>query len=174
MTENHLTRCWYLLYSKPRQERIALENLDRQGYEAYLPLLRQRRRRQRRLLTTVEPMFPRYLFIHLSPESDDWGPIRSTVGVANMVRFGLHAARVPEGLVHTLQAREDEHGVQQLPVPDFRPGDRVRICEGVMAGYEAIFHARTGKERVMLLLEIAGKTARIQVGAGDIEPVSSW
>lgn len=165
-------RYWYLLYSKPRQERLALENLERQRYEAYLPLIRNRRRRQGRFTAIVEPMFPRYLFIHLSDESDNWGPIRSTIGVANLVRFGPEAARVPDDLVVALRGREDESGVQVLPQPDFRPGDRVRICEGVMAGYEAIFQARTGKERVMLLLEVAGKLARIQVDAGYIEAAS--
>ncbi|MEE8263278.1 MAG: transcription termination/antitermination NusG family protein, partial [Gammaproteobacteria bacterium] len=37
---------WYLIYSKPRQERLALENLRRQNYEAYLPLMQHRRRRK--------------------------------------------------------------------------------------------------------------------------------
>lgn len=165
-------RSWYLLYSKPRQERLALENLGRQHYEAYLPLIRNRRRRQGRFTSIVEPMFPRYLFIHLSDEKDNWAPIRSTIGVANLVRFGPEAARVPDDLIAALQGREDETGVQVLPEPEFQPGDRVRICEGVMAGYEAIFQARTGKERVMLLLEVAGKLARIQVDAGYIEPTS--
>lgn len=47
-----------------------------------------------------------------------------------------------------------------------------------MAGYEAIFQAKTGKERVMLLLQLAeDRTARIQVSADDIEPAGgglSW
>ena len=69
---------WYLLYSKPRQEGVAVENLKRQGYETYLPLVRTRRRRQGQYVSLVEPMFPRYLFIHLSDQTDNWGPIRST------------------------------------------------------------------------------------------------
>ena len=35
---------WYLIYTKPRRERAALENLERQGYQAYLPRVRVRRR----------------------------------------------------------------------------------------------------------------------------------
>ena len=37
---------WYLVYTKSQQERVALENLSRQRYTAYLPLLRYRRRRK--------------------------------------------------------------------------------------------------------------------------------
>jgi transcriptional antiterminator RfaH len=164
-------KAWYLIYSKPQQERLALENLERQGYPSYLPLMRNRRRRKGRYASIIEPMFPRYLFVHLSDETDNWGPIRSTIGVANLVRFGMQAARVPDNLIDLMHAR-DEEGVQTLATPEIKPGDQVRIIEGVMAGYEAIFQARTGKERVVLLLQLAqDRTARIQVSANDIEPV---
>ena len=162
-------RAWYLIYSKPQQERLALENLERQGYLSYLPLMRNRRRRKSRYVSIIEPMFPRYLFVHLSDEPDNWGPLRSTIGVVNLVRFGMQAARVPDSLIEMMQGR-DEEGVQTLASPDLKPGDQVRIVEGVMAGYEAIFQVRTGKERVVLLLQLAeDRTARIQVSAHDIE-----
>jgi transcriptional antiterminator RfaH len=163
---------WYLIYSKPQQERVARENLERQGYRSYLPMIRNRRRRQGRYVSVIEPMFPRYLFVHLNDETDNWGPIRSTIGVANLVRFGMLTARVPDSLIEMMQDRE-QGGVQMLDAPEYKAGDRVRIVEGVMAGYEAIFQAKTGKERVLLLLQFAeDKTARIQISADDIEPAS--
>ena len=42
-----------------------------------------------------------------------------------------------------------------------------------MAGYEAIFAVRTGKERVLLLSEVAGTMARVQLSLDVIEP-RSW
>ncbi len=59
-------QAWYLVYTKPRQERTAQFNLVRQGYEAYLPLFKGRRRQQGRKVSAVEPMFPRYLFLSLN------------------------------------------------------------------------------------------------------------
>lgn len=164
---------WYLIYTKPRQERVALENLSRQQYTAYLPLLRYRERRQGAYVPVVGPMFPRYLFVHLDDQLDDWGPIRSTLGVANLVRFGGKAARLPEDFVDTLRERADAAGVQTRPERVLRPGDRVRICEGAMAGYEAVFQATSSRERVLLLLQVAGLAARIQVAASTVEPVGS-
>jgi transcriptional antiterminator RfaH len=166
---------WYLIYSKPQKERIAWENLERQGYSSYLPVIRNRRRRKGRYTSIVEPMFPRYLFVHLSDETDNWGPIRSTIGVANLVRFGSRAARVPNNLIELMRER-DVDGIQTLSPPELQAGDHVRIVEGVMAGYEAIYQARSSKERVVLLLQLAqDRTARIQVNADDIEPMTrSW
>lgn len=164
---------WYLIYTKPRQERVALQNLSRQRYTAYLPLLRHRQRRQAAYVPVVGPMFPRYLFVYLDDQLDDWGPIRSTVGVANLVRFGGKAARLPVDFVATLRERVDDDGVQTRPERVLRPGDRVRICEGAMAGYEAVFQATSSRERVLLLLQVAGLAARIQVAASTVEPVGT-
>ena len=136
---------------------------------AYLPLVRTRKRRQTRVVQAIEPMFPRYLFLALEAGTDDWGPIRSTVGVSNLVRFGNETARVPDALVDALRAREDEQGLQRVEAPSFKRGDRVRIAEGPMLGYEAIFEARTGRDRVLLLLELAGKLARVEMKEGALE-----
>jgi len=175
--DESIMQAWYLIYSKPQQERLAYENLERQGYHSYLPLIRNRRRRQGRYANIIEPMFPRYLFVHLSDETDNWGPIRSTIGVVNLVRFGMRAARVPDSLINMMQSRDVE-GVQTLQFPELKPGDPVHIVEGVMAGYEAIVQARTGKQRVILLLQLSeDRTARIQVSTNDIEAASvnwSW
>ena len=163
---------WYLLYSKPQQERVALENLLRQGYETYLPLIRNRKRRQSRYVQVVEAMFPRYLFVHLSDETDNWGPIRSTIGVSGIVRFGARAANVPDDLIRVLRTADDPDGIQTLTQPPLRSGDRVRIVDGPLVGYEAVFEARSGRERVLVLLKIAGHSARLQVGGSQIEPLS--
>ena len=165
---------WYLVYTKPQQEMLAFENLSRQEYRTYLPRVKRRKRLQRHRRVNVEPMFPRYLFLFLSDVNEDWGPVRSTVGVSRMVRFGGVPAIVPSALVEALRAREDDSGVQMLPEPSYQAGDRVRIAEGLMAGYEAIFSSATGKERVLLLLEIAGKCARVEVSVDYIEPVSGY
>jgi transcriptional antiterminator RfaH len=164
-------KAWYLVYTKPRQERIALDNLERQGYQAYLPLIRLQRHRKGRNVTLTEPMFPRYLFIHLGTGTDNWGPIRSTLGVRELVRFGDNPAKIPEDFIATLKGREGKEGVYEAPMPSLKEGNTVRIVTGTMAGYQAIFCAKTSKERVILLLEIAGRPVRLQLAADHIEPI---
>ena len=164
---------WYLVFTKPQRERAAVENLERQSYKVYLPLIRNRKRIGGRYLRIVEPMFPRYLFIQLDDERDDWGPIRSTVGVSHLVRFGLAPARLPATLVRLMRAREDSTGIQSLPTEELKAGDPVRILEGVMAGYEAIYQSRSGNERVNVLLEIAEKCVQVTLKQDDVEAVSA-
>lgn len=161
-------REWFLIYCKPRQEALAAKNLERQGYEVYLPLLRQRRRGQANAGWCVAPMFPRYLFIHLDQESDNWKPIRSTIGVSRMVVFGDVPARVPDTFVDALRAQAGENGIHESGQGRFVAGETVMIVGGPMAGYEAVFKARTAKERVVLLLTIAGRMVAVNVRSDDI------
>jgi transcriptional antiterminator RfaH len=167
-----LNRSWYLVYSKPRQERLADENLLRQGYESYLPLIRTRRRVRGAYRPVVEAMFPRYLFVCLDQVTDDWGPIRSTVGVSGLVYFGQRPAHIPLELIETLRQHVGEDGVHELPQREIGVGDAVRIVDGVMAGYSGICQARTGKERVAVLLHVAGKASMVNVPVGHLERVS--
>jgi transcriptional antiterminator RfaH len=160
---------WYLLYTKPRQERTALAHLERQGYAAYLPLGRARRRRGSRQVQVLEALFPRYLFVWLDDEKDDWAPLRSTVGAVGLVRFGDLPARAPQHLVEALRARADADGVHALPGTHFRPGDRVRVVDGALAGLEGVYAARTGAERVTVLLQLMGHANPVQLPVGFLE-----
>jgi transcriptional antiterminator RfaH len=158
-----VTKAWYLVYSKPRQEQVALQNLDQQGYETYLPMGKLRRRRGKTAKIVTEPLFPRYLFIYLCSQTDDWGPIRSTIGVSGLVRFGEQAARVPDGLVEFLKEREKD-GYPTHEAKPLEAGDSVRIVEGVAQHYEGVVLARSARDRVNLLLTTsAGFTRTLQV-----------
>ncbi len=165
------TKSWFLVYSKPRQEETAKRHLERQGYVVYLPRATQNRRRGGRRVTVVEPLFPRYLFIHLDAHTDNWGPIRSTVGVTALVRFGAEPARVPDALIALLHSHESGTGMHEWAQTDLRAGQTVRVGEGAFEGYEGIFLARSSRERVVVLLDILGRPVRARLTADQIEPV---
>lgn len=162
-------KAWYLVYTKPRQEGVAQANLERQGYAVYLPRVRQLRRRLGRAVENIEPLFPRYLFIQLSTHTDNWAPIRSTLGVSSLVRFGPLPEIVPTDLIAALRARETEDGLQPLEDRGFEAGQAVRIESGPLEGYEGIFLVKSGRDRVMVLLDILGKRTRVTVNRDDLE-----
>ena len=162
-------KAWYLVYTKPRQENQAQENLVRQGYEVYLPRVRLMRKRRGRQVAIIEPLFPRYLFIRLDSQNDNWSPIRSTIGVASLVRFGTSPARVPGDFVAYLMTREGEEGLHAWAEPALTAGERMRVTEGPFKGYEGILLAKTGHDRVLLLLDMLGKEVRTNLSTFKIE-----
>jgi transcription antitermination factor NusG len=50
-----------------------------------------------------------------------------------------------------------DDGVTTLDLPDLVPGQRVRITDGALAGFEAVFRTLEGGERVRLLVEFLGQ-----------------
>ena len=77
---------WFTVYTKPRQERIALENLERQGFRCFLPMAVNPYQRRSARGQRIEPLFPRYLFLNAVADQQSLGPVRSTRGVATLVR----------------------------------------------------------------------------------------
>jgi len=114
-------------------------------------------------------MFPRYLFIQLNCTTDNWSPIRSTLGVSSIVRFGTYPMQVPNDLVSILMENEDQHGIQHAVMKDFRPGDRVEIIDGALSGYEGIFLEEKSKDRVTILLNIAGQHTRVSMTRHNLQ-----
>jgi transcriptional antiterminator RfaH len=159
---------WYLVHTKPRQERIALEHLEQQDYECYLPLIHTEKLRRRKLAVVDEPLFSRYLFIRLGQDDKDksWSPIRSTVGVSRLVRFGERPAQVDDRLIEALKSREESF--QCEPERLFNPGDPVRITEGLFSGLDAIYHMTDGEQRALVLIQILSKPVCLQLDPGSL------
>lgn len=165
---------WYLVYTKPRHENIAEINLKRQGFCVYLPLLQQHKRVRNLYQIVTEPLFPRYLFVYLSAEIDDWSKVRSTRGCVSLVRFGSLPARVPDKLLDQLKHDEDTRfNQEQSSTPDFQPGDRVRVIDGMLINYEGIIENKNSQQRVTLLLTITeGHTRSVNLSVHKVKAVN--
>ncbi|MCC5809397.1 MAG: transcription/translation regulatory transformer protein RfaH [Ectothiorhodospiraceae bacterium] len=160
---------WYAVHCKPRQDARAEEHLANQGYELFRPRVRVRMHQADGARDRVESMFPRYLFIRLDALTENWGPIRSTRGVAGLVRWGDHVPTVPEEVIESLRRRTDEEGCLDLTGQNpYQPNDRVRITEGPFAGYQALYLANSGRERVIVLLSILQQSQQITLPAHAI------
>jgi transcriptional antiterminator RfaH len=158
---------WYLIHTKIRQERVALENLERQGFACFLPLIRAEKLRRGALQVVQEPLFPRYLFIRLGTrlESQSWAPIRSTVGVSRLVTFGQTPAKIEDELIAQLQVKTDSAEVQ---LRHFEPGEQVVVTDGPFVGVEAIYQMADAEGRVMVLLNILSKQVKMAVPPASI------
>ena len=163
---------WYLIHTKPRQERRALENLERQGYPCYLPMFPVQKIRRAKLTTVDESLFPRYLFIQLDigPQGLDWGPIRSTMGVSRLVRFGVEAAKVDQRIINFL--REHENTFRAAPAEHFTPGERLAVLDGPFAGLEAVFQITDGEKRVIVLIEMLSRQVKVAVAPGSVRKLA--
>jgi transcriptional antiterminator RfaH len=155
---------WYAVQSKPRQELIAEQNLQRQGFTTYLPRIRLRKRKRDSWVDAVEPLFPRYLFIHVDPDQDSLAPVRSTLGVAGLVRFGQLLRPVPDAVIDYLKQLEDPETQQrQAEAWPHQPGDTLEVLEGPFASLTGIYQMPLGEDRALLLIELLGRSNSVAV-----------
>jgi transcriptional antiterminator RfaH len=164
-------KAWYAVYTKAQRETVAEENLQRQGFETYLPWITHPRRRRGKWLDVTEPLFPRYLFTRLDPAGQDIGPMRSTFGVTRLVTFGDQLRAVPEALIESLRNAADSASGQYCPDrPLFQPGDHVVVLSGPFEGLNGLFQTTSGKDRVAILLDILGRTSQVVLRRDHIAP----
>ena len=157
---------WVLAYTKPRAEWQAQEHLERQRFEVLCPMLRAQKLRRRKWVLVHEPLFPRYLFVGV-PEEKSWAPIRSTVGITSLVKFGGIFVVVPTKLIELLRFGAEQSGVNR---PLFRRGEELRIVAGPFASLEAVFEMDQGAQRATVLLDLLGRQSRVTVDVGQLVP----
>ncbi len=163
------SKSWYLVYTKPKGESVAAENLARQEYKTYLPLFKKTRIKNAQAKTVIEPLFPRYVFIELSTETDNWSPIRSTLGVSKIVNFGFTPAKVPESLISLLKENENSEGLYEFIEKKLVKGQSVEILSGPMMGYSGVFNQYSTKNRVSILLNLLGKETSVLLSSIHVQ-----
>jgi len=89
---------------------LAVEDLQRQGWQPFLPFHLATRRHARKFRAVRAPIFPRYLFVGLDLARDRWRSVNGTVGVQRLVMAGDQPLPVPVGVVETLMQSVDSLG----------------------------------------------------------------
>ena len=163
---------WYAAFCKTRGEETAAANLDNQGYTVYLPQMLTQSRRAGKWVDRIVPLFPRYLFLKPRDASQSLAPVRSTLGVLNLVRFGGQPAMLSDSVVEALRARQDPAAGVLLQRTVFKPGAAVKFVEGPLLGLEGIFSKESGEERVIVLLDLLGKMNSMRVNRDWLVPVT--
>jgi transcription antitermination factor NusG len=136
---------WWVLHTRPRQEKALARQLLEQQIQFYLPVITLRRRQGGRCLTSHVPLFPSYVFLLASPEQRVTA--LTTNRVANTLLVGEQAALHRDlGQIYKLIAS----GAAITPEQRLAPGDLVEIKSGPLAGLKGkILRTATGRRFVV-------------------------
>lgn len=153
---------WYVIHTKPRQERRALDNLQQQSFEVYLPLVKAEKLQRSKLVTIEEPLFKRYLFVRFDAERSPWHVIRNTFGVSELVRTGGQLARVPLEIIERLKQYE------ATPQALFNAGETLRVKTGPFQNLDVVFDMQDGDSRAIVLIELLNNTQKISLNINSL------
>lgn len=160
---------WFVANTHARSEGKAKFNLERQGFEVYLPRYLKKRSHARRIDYVPKPLFPRYLFVGLDMESARWRAVNSTFGISNLVTNGTTPLGVPQHIIDSIRSREDADGWVSMVQPlSYRRGDKVQIKSGPLTDQVGLFDCVDDSERIFILLDLMGRMVKVRVDAEQI------
>lgn len=156
---------WYLLYCKSGNETRAQANLENQGITSFFPLFNKEKLRKGKKRASQEPLFPNYLFVYLDVAEANFNAIRSTRGVIDFVKAGANYVRVPDNVIHSLQASQQNFSyTEQL----FQQGQELEVLRGPFAGLTGIFQCEDGLERSILMIRLLSSQQKVSVDNKDL------
>lgn len=124
---------WIALYTNPRAEKKVEQNLLREGYEVYLPIIRELHNWSDRKKWVEVPLIKSYIFVKITSAQEI--KMRDIQGVSHIVKFKNNVVTVPE---REIQMMKDfiaaEIAVQVRTFEQLRPGRAVRIKSGPLSG----------------------------------------
>src|SRR3546814_5380245 len=114
-------------------------------------------------------MLPRYMFLRVTRPEQSLGTVRSTRGVASVVRFGIVFAEFSCELLQSIREVEQRRVQADIgEISPFQPGSRVRLSDPSLGGLEGLVQEVSSK-RVIVLQEILGRQKTLKVDHTQIE-----
>jgi transcriptional antiterminator RfaH len=150
---------WYLIRTKYGNEELAQDNLERQGFETYKPLINLERMRKGKLEARIEPAFRSYVFVNFNPETQSAYTINNTIGVTSLVSFGGILASIPNQTIEIIK-KTFEHAEHS---DGFKSGEVVHITAGPLKGLTAIFQEPDGLKRSHIMLKLLNQKSLITI-----------
>lgn len=153
---------WFLLKTKTRQEKRAMENLQRQHTECYCPEVLVEKVFRGKRSHVIEILFPGYLFVNFRNPAASTHSVKNTRGVQSFVSFGGTPARVPSALIKKLKEKtklSENLLISKLP----KRGDELKVIDGPFNGMSVVFFKPNGDERAEVLLNMMNQQVKASI-----------
>lgn len=159
---------WYAAYVKHQHEKKTADLLQRKGIEVLLPLQKVVHRWKDRNKTLSLPLFPSYLFVHISLE--DKLSILNTPGIFFLVVNQGRASTIPLEEIESIRLLVAS-GVPSQAHPYLASGDRVQICAGPLQGMTGILDRFKNQCRVVINVELLQMSVSTEVELSNLRRV---
>lgn len=164
---------WYVIYTHPKQEERASDNLRSWGVETLNAKLRTRRFNEFTGAPSYlsKPLFPRYVFAKFNAQKQ-LGKICFTRGVNNVVSFGGLPASVDDSIIQVVNDRIDKNGYVK-DGEELKRGDKVIVEAGPLRDLVGVFEQELkDSERISILLTTISYQGRLVVSKDSLKKIN--
>lgn len=162
---------WYALHVRARHEFQVRERLITKGTEAFLPTIERLRKWKDRKKMISFPLFPGYLFVHISKTAQDISNVLKIKGVVRLLgsETGTPESIPDEQVISLKRLVESRESLD--PYPYLKEGERVRIKNGPLAGVEGILTEKLGQHMLVLSVDLLQQGVALKIEASEVERV---
>jgi transcription antitermination factor NusG len=162
-------RNWFAVFTRSHHEKRVAQYYAEREIEHLLPVSRVMRQWSHYRKVTVElPLFPNYLFVHISRRERTRA--LEVPGVLSLV--GQNGVPAPLLEVEIESLRETLQVQNCAPHPYLVVGAKVRINKGALAGRAGIVLRHKNRCRVVLTLSLIMRSFAVEVDAADLDVLS--
>jgi transcription termination/antitermination protein NusG len=156
---------WYAVWTRSRHEQVVREQLDKKGFEAFLPTIARWSRWKDRKKKIDWPLFPGYCFARFDPAQRL--SVLTATGVVNIVSFNNEIAAIPEQEIDGIR-RLVATDLQYDPCPLIREGMTVEVVSGPLKGVIGRLVRKGAHARLILAVDLIGQAVSVEVDAADV------
>ena len=161
---------WYALYTRHHHEKVVAKALTAKGFTVFLPLYSASRQWKDRTKVITLPLFSCYVFVQGGLERHL--AIVTTAGIHDFVCCAGLPARIPQQEIDGVR-QVVERAIKIEPHPFIKCGDRVRVRTGPLEGVEGILVRKKNFSRLVLTVELLGKSAAVEVDVSTVARINS-
>lgn len=158
---------WYAIWTRSRHEQVVREQIERKGFDVFLPTITRWSRWKDRKKKIDWPLFPGYCFARF--EARERLPILTCTGVVSIVSFDGEPAPVPDHEIDGIR-RLVTSELQYDPCPLVREGMVVEVTHGPLKGVVGRLVRKGAHARLILSVDLIGQAVSVEVDAADVKP----
>lgn len=155
--------CWYLLYTKPKQEKKLASYLKSNLIDHFLPTVKSLRQRGSKKKFVETAMFPSYVFVYVDNSQTFYSALNYEAALY-YVRTGKKLACIEDQIVADLKIIAARGSEVEVISERFRPGEILTISNGLFAGRSCEIVEYKNERKVIVRMEWIGRNILAALG----------
>ncbi len=161
MKQNFVQK-WLVAQIKPNSYDLAIRNLERQGFETFIPKMRATIKKENKFINKDLLVFPGYAFIGIDLHTSSWTKINNTYGVLKVLAFNNKPSVISLDLIMALKNKYEDKS-NPIINENLKKGDSIKFNSGPFANFIANIEKVNAEKRIYVLLEVMGGNRKLEI-----------
>lgn len=159
---------WYVIQTRPKNEKKVFEQISRKDIEVFLPLIQTVRYWSDRKKKLMVPLFPGYVFVNTFKE-ERISAISNTYGALRYVMYQKRPAVITNDEIKNIKLSLQSPEKIRIEETKISEGDLVEITGGIFRGLTGYINEIRGNYKLIVNISELNSTFSVQLSNSEIK-----